>query len=214
MKTPASRSAHLLLMSFCLLGLAACQSDDEAPVPIPANEVRPIAQFLTKSIISVTKVDLGSSSNPNPDGGGAPKSSEFGFAFSSSASGRVTKVGVLYPQLGQYVVSIWDLATGTRLFQTNVNQTQADQPTYLSIPPLALEVSKQYVISANNHLVTNKSYNLVRFKTTQTSPLLPFTESPITVIESRSQASETPVLPKSVSTNSMFGCVDLGFVAD
>src|SRR6218665_258111 len=73
---------------------------------------------------------------------------EYGFKFSVTKKGKITKLASRMPQAGSYRITLWDAGSTpeTILESANINQA-AGALTFQNITPVSLETGKDYFIS-------------------------------------------------------------------
>lgn len=73
---------------------------------------------------------------------------ELGLRFRSDQAGIIHEVGLKTPNSGKFTVTIWDMES-QEILRTILVNTVSDQFIYQTIPSLAIDANKEYVISFN-----------------------------------------------------------------
>ncbi|HQV77217.1 MAG TPA: DUF4082 domain-containing protein [Chitinophagales bacterium] len=136
---------------------------------------------------------------------------EFGEKIYFSRNGKVTKLGCMMGNKGNFRVSFWDAATKNLLAATTINVTDTTKFIYNSISPIDVTANTRYVISLNNTSGgTQKLYYL--FSKKDESPIFPFTSGSVTYEAHHETNSATSVFPlPSFSNEYIAGVPDLQF---
>ncbi|MBO0935907.1 DUF4082 domain-containing protein [Fibrella sp. HMF5335] len=139
---------------------------------------------------------------------------ELGVVFSSSATGKITKVGSKMPEPGSYRIIIWDFTTKTVLRQKTIEQSSPDALTMEGIDALTIEKSKKYLISINSQSGgVNKKYTTIN-RTSGT--LFPANTGSILLQNACYKSTATAIFPDGVTnvTSELYGYPEFAFVAD
>lgn len=152
---------------------------------------------------------------------------EWGYVFTASKKGQITKVGVRMPRFVPagppatvYTVSLWDYESRQLIKQTTVeiedirfNYKELDSP----VPVVA---NKKYVISvfvrpAGNNAGPWPYYTIIKPGLNNTAaPFLPITSGPLTLLTALSGSGNSPDFPATISyhTDILSGLCDFVFV--
>ena len=128
----------LLIASFT----HSCSKDDEkilAPIPVVYEEENPLTRFLTTSGLDQQSYEVNGLSNQ-----------EAGFSFRPTVKGRINALVLKSHRTYITRVTIWNKLTETVLRTELVNINVANADVIIQIPPLELEINKEYFISINN----------------------------------------------------------------
>lgn len=173
---------------------SSCKKDSNV------NETSHILETPLKTAIeaktAITELDTYSYNN----------SIELGYKFHSSKVGKITRLGCLYPNKGNVVVSLWDFDSKILLASTAVNITDENKFAYTNITPVNIAANKNYVVS----LYVSNSNSLVYTGTTNGNTIFPFTTGNVFFECPMYKYSTVITFPANVSPDSGFidGIVD------
>ncbi len=141
---------------------------------------------------------------------------ELGVVFSTSASGKITRLGSKMPDPGTYRVIVWDSDTKAILRQKTIEQTAPDHLTFGDIEALPLVANKKYVISINSQSAgTSKKYSYA-YKTAGGTDFMPYTKGSILVHNACYRLIATATFPDQ-TTNvkyELYGLPEFTFIQD
>lgn len=116
------------LLASSLLLLAACGG-----TPAPQPKEQPITAHFTDSNYTITATGSGNY--------------EYGLKFSVAKSGKILRLGIRFPQVGSYRVTIWDFDSKTVLAQATIAQPGILNAVWQNITPLSIQAGKKYFVS-------------------------------------------------------------------
>lgn len=136
---------------------------------------------------------------------------ELGEKLYFSRNGKITKLGCMMGNKGNFRVSLWDEATKNLIVATTINVTDSTKFIYNSISPVDVVANTRYVLSVNNTDGGNdKLYYIYTKKTGGT--IFPFTNGSVTYESHHETASATSVFPLPTISDTYFaGVPDLQF---
>lgn len=136
---------------------------------------------------------------------------EFGEKLYFSRNGKITKLGCMMGNKGNFRVSFWDEATKNLIAATTVNVTDSTKFTYNSISPVNVTANTRYVLSVNNTDGGNHKLYYV-FRKKAGGNIFPFTSGSVTYEKHHETASSTSVFPlPNLSNSYITGVADLQF---
>ena len=171
-----------------------------------------------------------------------PGQAEIAYAFRTNTPAAVTSLALLLPAHGySHTVTLWDSATGAVLAQTTVPSLDSGKWTSVSLAlqnqSVIIQPGKGYILGYNTLAIGsaigtlspgNNVYDLFGIfdfsqgaDKSQFRPILPFTEGAITfetqwMIDYDTPIS-APIFPGTTSPNgsdnSVFGLIDIGYIA-
>lgn len=183
-----------IVVLFIVSVMLSCSKDDEAKV---FPEENPLNPYLVEAGFDIAY--------PSLDGLGF---FEIGFTFKPLVSGKINSVTLKIPDArDNLLVTIWDVATATIVFEDSFNVATADSEVTYSINPLLLVKDKNYLISMNTDSYYINSSNLFN----PTPATYPITIGTIEIVDSRSRAGTNQVMPTETSTTSYSGNCSFNF---
>lgn len=195
---------QLLLLCVALMGIALSCKKDKTQDPKPDEKEGTI----TKYIEATTELEeLMRTSGPW----------ELGVQISSSTKGKVTKLGCKMPQIGKYIVTVWDADTKEKLRQTEINQTADGSLVLQDITPLAVNAGKKYVVSVNSKdLISSAHKSYYYAANTSRTSWMPVTAKTVTLHSAQYSFSGSPVFPEDAINvyDELYGFPEFTFVPD
>jgi hypothetical protein len=167
-------------------GAVACKkSSSPAPAPAPVVDANIMSGvYAGKSMEDITATY------------------ELGLKFTSSLSGKVTKIKVKTPSTGSKRVSLWRASDGALLGTYFVNATSTTEFSAADVN-IAISGGQQYVISVN----------LDRYYRNWEGTMFPANSGSITILSSQYKGGAAQVFPNAVQniTDGVFGLIDFDF---
>lgn len=130
---PVLAVASLLLAS--AIFFSSCKKDDPVVTTPKAAESSP----MNKTFFLNTPVTINATGSGNY---------EYGFKFTVTQNGKVTKLASRMPQAGTYRVTLWDASATPKVALATANITQsAGALTYQAITAASLTTGKDYMVT-------------------------------------------------------------------
>ncbi len=169
-----------------LTGFAACKKSKDTPAPpvstAEANILAPVYSGKVMEDITATY--------------------ELGVKFTSSLSGKITKLKVKTPSTGNKRISLWRVSDGSLVGTYFVNATSTTEFSFTDVS-ISITGGQQYVLSVN----------LDRYYRNWTADMFPVTNGSITLLTSMYEGGAAQVFPDAAPnvTGGVFGLLDFDF---
>lgn len=125
------RKAFLATLMLYAILITSCKKESST---LPAESAPVTQTFFVNTPVSISAVGSGNY--------------EYGFKFSVSQKGKITKLASRMPQAGSYRITLWDAGATPEAIITSANINQAAGAlTFQNITPISVETGKDYFIS-------------------------------------------------------------------
>lgn len=187
-----------VIVMIASMTLISCGKDDDEAV-----NVKPSENIMTTLLQEPTWTQTTASA----------VSWELGYVFSTSSTGKITKLSCKMPEPGSYTVSLWDQTTKTLLRQKTLEQSTPEKFVESGIDEFLVEKDKKYVISINT-VVGGSAKKFFTISNANTN-IFPIARGSILVQSSVYKAIATPKFPDGgAETGRMYGFADFTFIPD
>ena len=135
-------NVYALLAFIAIFSITSCSHDDDEPIPKPVTYAveNPLDKYHEVAGFTTTTNFINSGSY------------EFGLAFSPNVKGKINAITIKMPDVNPSLrVTIWDYTTKAVLRTETINVTASNTLITKSIPELALEKDKKYLITMNSN---------------------------------------------------------------
>jgi len=188
----------LTLLALVTFLLSSCSKDDD-----DSPEVKPGENIMTTLLQETTWTQNTSTA----------VSWELGYVFSTSSTGKITKLSCKMPEPGSYTVSLWDQTTKALLRQKTLEQSTPEKFVEAGIDEFLVEKDKKYVISINT-VVGGSAKKYFTISNTNAN-IFPISRGSILVQSSVYKSVATPKFPDGgAETGRMYGFSDFTFIPD